>query len=133
MSELKASELRIGNYVFGVSDRIEIVCSITDEELKTKTIHFDDHFTSEIKYFNPIPLTEEWLIKFGFVKADNNRFEHELLVWDVEQHGDKFAFCIWDEENPAVTNFIMHSYFVHTFQNNFFALTGKELTHQKIN
>lgn len=109
---IQPNELRMGNFVYNEYKELYIINWI-NRVIENKA--------------NPIPLTEKWLIKFGFVKADNNRFEHELLVWDVEQHGDKFAFCIWDEENPAVTNFIMHSYFVHTFQNNFFALTGKEL------
>lgn len=117
---MKANELRIGNYT-----KEGIVKCIIDDRIVIDTT--DIHITN----INPIPLTEEILLKGGFWVSSNihgiKRYSHEYLDVDVEKQGKKFAFCIWCEENPATTIFIMHSEFLHTFQNNFFALTNKEL------
>jgi len=128
---IQTNELRIGNYVSNIHGETLKVSIVTENAIHSKEKY--DIIGCPSSWINPIHLTEEWLINFGFEKLPNNRFEHDLLDWEVERQGNKFSFCIWDAENPAVTNFIMHSYFLHTFQNNFFALTGIELTHQKIN
>ena len=55
---LKAKDVRIGNY-FKIAGEIDVVT-----ELETDGINsFAD------SYCEPIPLTEEWLIKFGFTNG----------------------------------------------------------------
>lgn len=71
----------------------------------------------------PIPLTEEWLINFGYCKVPNNQINYFIkghLIW---LPNDLFI-C---DKNGIVLKY------VHQLQNLYFALTGKELTHQKIN
>jgi hypothetical protein len=57
---MKASELRLGNWVEQPNDGVTRVTAVlNDLQIKTETGYVD-------KYCRPIPLTEEWLLKFGF-------------------------------------------------------------------
>ena len=62
---IQAAELRIGNYVKHFTEERQI--SLED---------FHDFFTKEdpIENYKPIPLTEEWLLKFGFGKSDEHEY-----------------------------------------------------------
>ena len=78
----------------------------------------------------PIPLTEEWLLKMGFEKEiDDSSFIRKVYYYindfEVEFHGNKLVFRV---ENKHVTNyFAHHTKYVHQLQNLYFALTGEEL------
>ncbi len=75
--------------------------------------------------YKPIPLTEEWLVKFGF--------REELLYWVIDMMGTELS--IIKESGSALVGLehecggtdlkIQH---VHQLQNLYFALTGEELT-----
>lgn len=118
---MKAKELRIGNIVsiFGIEQHI-----IT--ELKN-TIYVD---------LNPIPITEEWLLKFGFTiyfkKWKNDKKEIYLIS---EANGIGLCYNkidndweVWllncDYELRFMLRWIKH---VNQLQNLYFALTGEEL------
>jgi hypothetical protein len=109
---MKANELRIGNYVMDGYD-IEKVNYRMIEMLVKNQAEFD-----------PIALTEEWLLKFGFKKDLGND-----LFFDVNSN----SFLIFqnnriellDEENNKCICFCKS---VHQLQNLYFALTGEELT-----
>jgi hypothetical protein len=136
---MKANELRIGNLV-GVDIQTMEVTSILTEccILKTRagmpyTIDYGDIY--------PIPLTEEWLLKFGFVKkvdfeqqeyeygklSESNKrrgvglynFTGEKLLdyWCVTFRED--VGCGWSDLNEIE--------YVHELQNLYFALTNEEL------
>jgi hypothetical protein len=72
--------------------------------------------------FNPIPLSEEWLKKFGFSKTeeyDKNvyRLKNVVIIeGDIIIGGDVFYY------------FRVRLDYVHKLQNLYFALTGTELT-----
>ncbi len=84
----------------------------------------------------PIPLTEEWLIKFGFEKIN-----HKMSMNDGsynchwERHFDDFktGSCIYFSGGFFSNNRFnkRHLYhknkYVHQLQNLYFALTGEEL------
>lgn len=57
---MKANELRIGNYVHRQSGKMVVN---RDDVYKIENVNLQ----SALKY-EPIPLTEEWLLKFGFIK-----------------------------------------------------------------
>lgn len=103
---IKASELRIGNIVF-FSDTLM-------EPHKIKAGRLIDLYCDS---FNSIPLTEDWLLKFGFEKRKNS-YEYGLFVLYQEDSG-RFGFTEF-----AVIVYINH---VHKLQNLYFALTGQEL------
>ena len=111
------NELRAGNYIecFGIH-KIKYLIE--------RGIHFEDGSGCNFNAAYPIPLTEEWLIKFGFEEVDNKSiFDYPLwIINDVEflfQADSTFIF------NSVAGNFPIH--FIHQLQNLYFVLTGKEL------
>jgi hypothetical protein len=103
---MKASELRIGNYVYDTLGKVNII----DLEAITYIVK-EPH--NQVK---PIPLTEEWLLKLGF---KNNR----LGLFDVVKVVDDIAYHIY-----FIKKHLKEIQYVHQLQNLYFALTGEELT-----
>jgi hypothetical protein len=118
---MKANELRIGNYVYLKSkDKIYEISSGHDiEEISDAPENFDA---------KPIPLTEEWLLKFGFKKE----LDKSLSKGDIAIFLDKrFKTNLFLQENQE--SFKWYSYelkveYVHQLQNLYFTLACKELT-----
>lgn len=130
---MKAAELRIGNKVnrhFENGEPEEIDCSVRDI--------FDCQRAEnekEFKFsFSPIPLTEEWLLKFGFTKKGSHYFEfpatsHLLEIQEMKSNlGITFHLITKRRVEPrsAIGNALK---FVHQLQNLYFALTGEELNY----
>ena len=130
---MKARELRIGNIV-----RFE-----DGAETKVNGMHPSGNYIHngkqwiEIFRFEPIPLTEEWLIKLGFklseiededdpifyektTSFDINDCPREILTISLESKecGIGYSFEGWELKFPE---------YVHSLQNLFYFLTGKEL------
>jgi hypothetical protein len=131
---MKAIELRLGNWVEQPNDGVTRVTAVlNDLQIKTETGYVD-------KYCRPIPLTEEWLLKFGFEKIEFNSEKHG---YGTEYHLEKkdvfFVYCddfslgiygsVRDYEGNSLAIIPPHENInhVHQFQNLYFALTGKEL------
>lgn len=134
---IQANELRIGNLVNitnhdgGVKSVIGIsydfMNMIGKKDKPTITVYYSQESTFAsfgINLVEPIPLTEEWLLRFGF-KKKGKYFEIEENDFLVEQGVDKFFFG-W-ENNWAATNDVELIH-VHQLQNLYFALTANELT-----
>lgn len=110
---MEAKELRIGNYLY-YKDKptaIEVHEIETIEERQ-------DHS------YKPIPLTEEWLLKFGF--------EHKRTEKADNYYLDHFRITFTDKKNIYIVyanslSFKYNKYYVHQLQNLYFALTGEEL------
>jgi hypothetical protein len=142
---MKANELRIGNlliannllYRKGGENKIACVVGIDSEkeykELKSSiTIyHIDDEFKDTygqwIKHLEPIPLTEEWLLKFGFENRPDGICDHWHLGINPITHD-----WMIELKNLGAGFFYRNGYFnikyVHQIQNLYFALTNEELT-----
>lgn len=133
---MKASDLRIGNLVYSVKeidhgDRVPVL--VVGIDTKHITYLCENHqLHSEIRQFQvtltqiyPIPLTKEWLDKFGFKDSrillpDDGELEIRLLG---------HTFHIWPSDGQTETyNYRNHVNYVHQLQNLYFALTGEELT-----
>ncbi|WP_027380827.1 hypothetical protein [Chryseobacterium daeguense] len=79
------------------------------------------------------PLTEEWLLKFGFTNDDN---ESWFWSFDFNEKQETFKlFQLTAGGNPfglwgivGCSQLIKKIEYVHQLQNLFFALTGEELT-----
>jgi hypothetical protein len=123
---IKANELRIGNLIQTKYEGIVQVININSEKFDYVDIRkqtYNGIGRYDIKSCTPIPLTEEWLIKFGFKKPAHS--------WN----GDIFHLTEWDEfplnwavamdKNGAIL--VLKLKYVHQLQNLYFALTGKEL------
>jgi hypothetical protein len=132
---MKANELRIGNYLFvpGI-DREVIVSAI----FKSHYVCEDSdgiRFNESVRInYQPIPLTEEWLLKFRFHKKDaewylHPCFELKIIVFNKGEFNGVMFYTrtIHTDFTPIYcTKHINH---VHQLQNLYFALTGEELTY----
>ena len=120
---IKPQELRICNYVFDIDGDILQVGEILDIGIKFK----NTSLSSRYEKINPIPLTEEILLKFGFEKTANPReLKYDdysiLLLKEI-----RFVICNYMENPPSVKVST-----VHQLQNLFFSLCGEELKFKDI-
>ena len=118
---MKANELRIGNWVYNDFTREDI-------EVYPMMIHRLSKIEGE-HHIKPIPLTEEWLIKFGFEKDVLSLFNIEILK--DKDPTSAIIICLEDglceiTRNSRFGTTISMKY-VHQLQNLYFALTGEEL------
>jgi len=120
---MKANELRTGNYLdYRLKDN-KIVVSWEDlREFDRKEQYVLDSI------YLPIPLTEEWLIKFGFGKSE---FDNEMI--DNVSLKDIVINCNYERggvelEGETESQYLNHIKHVHQLQNLYFALTNEELT-----
>jgi len=129
---MDAKELRIGNIVWDDYSGNMIVYGIVTgginprvELRKSEKLPSGSYLVEAIK---PIPLTEELLLKFGFVnvhvdhRAPNHKaFEKEAMHLKIYYTGQIGIWWI----NQHITTITTK---VHQLQNLYFALTGEELT-----
>ena len=121
-------ELMIGNYVMAINNYEDIFyvnCIYGYRDLNITSGIYKNYDTT-IRDVKPIPLTEEWLIKFGFDLINNEYHQsrnHELkLYWTVNKNKMIPEF----NEKRFVTGYDFK--YVHQLQNLYFILTGEELT-----
>jgi len=116
---MEAKELRIGNFINYLGSG--------EVQIKDAKALFNsmEQFNYPHPKVSPIPLTEEWLIKFGFVKH-KDRFEYKIKEFRICLNSDsnEYVFPDWD-----VFDYLQIKY-VHQLQNLYFALTGEELNKQ---
>ena len=114
---MKAQELRIGNWI-KQPNGLNQIFQIDDVE--------DDYLinTFEESEIEPIPLTEEWMFRFGWHNAG---YCDEGELWN---NNDGF----WLIKNTNEFSFFISEYsgmppikFVHQLQNVIFYMTGKEI------
>jgi hypothetical protein len=140
---MKASELRIGNWVYyNFGNDLGTVIALTGgrgTEKERVSIGVSNNswstswFTSEIDEIKPIPLTEEWLKKFGFKKGATSDYNFKQLDDEkyIAVNKENYEYeCIIAIENleDETNSYLPHIKYVHQLQNLYFALTGEELT-----
>jgi len=69
-----------------------------------------------------IPLTAEWLVRFGFRKSSNFVYYFDSFSWDSRDS----LFTVYSDWNGDYAYYVKVEW-VHQLQNLYFALTGKEL------
>ena len=118
---MKANELRIGNYVTLLGKITKVSPIMIAEEYQSGLCSSD--------YLEDIPLTEKWLLKFGFDLIRNNK-DSGYKQYENYTNGFTIMFSIEVNEQPVcwVESIGLDVMFVHQLQNLYFALTGKELT-----
>ena len=111
MGNLQANELRIGNWYLSFGVDLKQVESITKDKILID--------------FHPIPLTEEWLLKFGF------EYHHKIISRRFYNIGNLFAEVGGDGRTAIygtlAGELMCFVNYVHQLQNLYFALTGEEL------
>lgn len=114
-SEVKATDLRIGNWVnvYGIYDRVT--------DVKCDCINTYQYPSMTYENVFGIPLNEEWLIKLGFEK-----FGIWFRLFPIHVRHDKIedAWHIAIELHTVKTKI----QYVHQLQNLFHSLCGTELT-----
>jgi len=116
---MKAQELRIGNLV-RYNNKDLVVRLISNWEFSKNEIQDDISLTE----CEPIPLTEEWLLKFGFEKFHvKNAFGQEYYYKGVSIFfiNNEFRYYLHTNRHWVAYEF------VHEIQNLYFAF-GEELT-----
>lgn len=142
-------ELRIGNLLYRSKEWYREYPEYKNQEylIEVNKITYDELLKDDyiingeyLRLLVPIPLTEEWLLKFGFHEDNYGLFEKvknnaeyksgcEIEVWIKQCIID--SDIVWDycigEDISNVTHLAYIKY-VHQLQNLYFALTGQELT-----
>lgn len=82
----------------------------------------------------PISITEEWLIRFGFNRDDGvmcvqyiKDCQNYIFYYAVYETGVTFRIELDSNYYPEYIQLTDHVQYVHQFQNLYFALTGEEL------
>jgi len=116
---MKTNELRIGNWVFD-SDQLE------EFTIESDTLFDESDGDCMEKHIKPIPLTEEWLEKFGFERKGFhfNKYGLQIIIADENDFLIEYSFSGIRYNNVNLVVRIKH---IHQLQNLYFALTGEEL------
>jgi hypothetical protein len=147
---MKASELRIGNYIADRGNKewqIDHWESIDKLSAKSNAtmymgILMETHpMTEYVDYIKPIPLTKEWLLKFGFKQynpkdeANSTDLNSRIFYTVIEDKQFEIAYdfgivkklLLRFREGDLSVIYKMDMKYVHSLQNLYFALTGEEL------
>jgi hypothetical protein len=119
-NNINFKELRLDNYIC-INNNLH-PCRVKEITMSSVVVEAIKENYSEptINSMNPIPLTEEWLIRMGFEKSYFENipyFEKRCLTIDG---------CFFDVELMDGSKLELKS--VHQLQNLYFALTNEELT-----
>lgn len=114
---MKNNELRIGNLVLALTGETKY----TEVLVNTIFGYGINSYYNEAEYvydeIKPIPLTEEWLLKFGFEKKGTRAIFYTLNNVDV-----------WELNGGFANDLDLPIKYVHQLQNLYYALTNQELT-----
>ncbi len=129
---MKANELRIGNYVNHNSETIQIqsiISTISAVNMIFYEISGDRNSEIGLENIQPIPLTEEWLLKFGFKESNATGYNgcyNVGLGYYVQFMANAVTLFKETDDNKLIL--LTGFEYVHQLQNLYFALTGEELT-----
>jgi hypothetical protein len=116
---MEIKELRIGNYIsplgIGVT-KVEGFC------IWDNLIQSSNFAERSIEDFEPIPLTEEWLIKFGLKQSNLDIKRFYLLGTDLYFFNNKKIIF-----NAESSSLYVELKYVHQLQNLYFSITQTEL------
>ena len=110
---IKANELRVGSLVY-VLYQVSTITSINEFDVESH-----DCKDIPIEELRAIPITEEWLVKLGFVSNGINRCWKDPI--DLIYMGDNSWLYLANQRH-------VNLFYIHQLQNLYFALTGEELT-----
>ena len=127
---MNVKELRIGNLISHSSGKTLIVDEIHNVGAMASFLSEKGSVTAGVQFFEPIPITAEWLERLGF------SFNRSVAVFDEFQKGN-IVYMVWKNGRKDLgldTNVVSYGnkhikcQFVHQLQNLYYALCGEELT-----
>lgn len=122
---MKANELRIGNYLSG-RNTVQVTEILMDGLVRIEDSNSKFYVTGDNPCLEPIPLTEEWLLKFGF--SYDERFDSFVKEYHNKMFNSKDEFIVRKDLVVCDMDYSPETKHVHQLQNLYFALTGEELT-----
>jgi hypothetical protein len=116
---MNTKELRIGNLVnYAEEGTIFTVMLIDHNGIGVQ--NQNESTWIEIDQFEGIPLTEEWLLKFGF--------EKQGMSYVKEVKNQTFEISKWSDGRFFYGCYLnLRNRYIHQLQNLYFALTSEEL------
>jgi hypothetical protein len=116
---IKSNELRCGVIIFTKVETEWMPLVVTPVEIE-KAEHYNEYFNKNHK---PIPLTAEWLERFGFVKGNQFPYIDLNTGWFcLDENSGYYRLAL---PNDNIGNQFRY---VHQLQNLYYCLTGTELT-----
>jgi hypothetical protein len=130
---MKASDLRIGNYLLFVNKLQEVSSIHSDNTIrlrKTKNDNCHGCYSVDSIAINPIPLTEELLLTFGF---EYHSFDKNYVIKNKDGYCNSIKkydgeWCYNNDISDANCYFIRELKYIHQLQNLYYALNEEELT-----
>ncbi len=117
---IRANELRIGNWVNWAKEPVQIT-ELMDGICNTTKAHLCYY-----KYIDPIPLSEDILLKSGFVVE----YKSEWTIKYTYKSDERFGYD-WNKTFDWRMRFLgehfQHIKHLHQVQNIIYSLTGEEL------
>jgi hypothetical protein len=118
---IKVNELRIGILVMDFEDSQKyhpIECIYLNMHDRYWVSYRDNSIKCSVESLEPIRLTEEWLLKFGFEEWDKNAWQKSFAL-SLNKINDIFCY-----NNNSINVIIKY---VHQLQNLYWCLCGEEL------
>lgn len=122
MEQIKANELRIGNYFYWEAEGKKYIMQVDTEDFSG---------VENFKNYQPIPLDESILLSCGFEKDDTgvDMFDQDYHEWYQKEYPIIGVLCqssdksyLFDENTD-----MLRIKYLHQLQNLYFALTQTEL------
>lgn len=136
---INPSDLRLNN-LFSHQGNLKKVFSITQTGVMATDLENSNVLSfCPMEEMEPIPISEEWLLRLGFVKPRYLLDDDVLELLFVNYEGELRRLQAWFDGEVSIANdehpksesydvsYIYREPFVHQFQNLCFALTGEEL------
>lgn len=123
---METNELRVGNYIYGVSERIEFVISIlkNNQVETTKPPLWDLNFINHINDLSSISLTSDILLKSGFKLDNNTYYTYSSTYFSIARlpltNGEELLWITIGGESIKLDT-------VHKLQNIFYLIYNYEL------
>ena len=126
---MKANDLRIGNY-YMFADYDGIVYRQVKEIKHNKFGLLSDYDGVNFDICRPIPITEEWLLKFGFYYQSSDK---NYVVKSKQENNNSIKkidgdWCYNNDYSDASCYFVRELRYIHELQNLYYALNEEELT-----
>ena len=124
---INPKELRIGNLVETYTVWNDGRGNWSEPGIRIKEVDLKDLdiMQSPLATYRAVPITEEWLIKFGFKSQSSAWFEKDQLLF-LFGYTDSFGHYLHFAESDRTIVGTGIKY-VHQLQNLYYSLTGEEL------
>lgn len=133
---MKVSELRIGNYVKTCTPGMEIMIPHLETQVQGITLFGElmfcyspidsNGFNMPAHHVTGIPITEEWLLKFGFENVKGVLIKTFGII-DLQISDTMYTYFNVMYKPEETYLFEPRIKYVHQLQNLYYALTGEEL------